>query len=334
MQSRRVYLLWAGLLVIVAVVAVAFAGRTAPTRLAAPDLDNLPVGRDLPALAAEGWLNTEPLDESDLHGRVVVVDFWTYSCVNCVRTLPYLRAWWERYRRDGLVIVGVHSPEFEFEKDDGNVSEAVERLGVTWPVAYDDRMRIWETFENRYWPAKYVFDRDGRLRYTHFGEGAYDDTEHVLRTLLGVAESSARAGTPDEPNPSVATVTRETYLGSERGFDDGTVTREGRWHVSAEYAEAAEANAELTLNYTAAEVNLVMATASGAPVQVVLELDGGPVPERYRGSDVRVDGEGRTIATVEASDLYRLVNGDDVEDHVLRLVPLSAGLRAFAFTFG
>jgi thiol-disulfide isomerase/thioredoxin len=334
MKSRRAYLLWAGLLIVIAVVAVAFAGRTAPTRLASVgDPDDLPVGRARPEINPEGWLNTDGLSADDLVGRVVVVDFWTYSCVNCVRTLPYLRAWWDRYKSDGLVIIGVHSPEFEFEKKDANVAAAVKKLDVTWPVAFDDDMDIWETFENQYWPAKYVFDRDGRLRFTHFGEGAYDDTEKVLRSLLGVKADAALAGTAREPNPPVATVTPETYLGSARAVGDEAAV-EGEWQTTPEYVQSSAADAAIRLDYNASEVNLVMATADGAPIDVVVELDGGPVPARYRSDEVIVDPQGRTIVRVQASDLYHLIKNDAVEQHTLRLTPLAPGLQAFAFTFG
>ena len=181
-----------------------------------------PSGAPAPELHAKGWLNSPPLSAGDLAGKVVVYDFWTYSCVNCVRTLPYLRSWHDRYRDDGLVIVGVHSPEFDFEKDHGNVEQAVSRLKVTWPVALDDDMAIWDDFDNRYWPAKWITDRQGRIRYFHAGEGNYAETENVIRTLLGV-DASRRPGPhdPKEPRPApdevVQNITQETYLGTERG---------------------------------------------------------------------------------------------------------------------
>jgi thiol-disulfide isomerase/thioredoxin len=358
MSTRRVYLLWAAALTAIAALAVAFAGRTAPTRLAGvADPENLPVGRELPSIVADGWLNTGPLAARDLRGRVVVVDFWTYSCVNCVRTIPHLRAWWDRYRRDGLVILGVHSPEFEFEKNDANVAAASQRLGVTWPVAYDDDMDIWDTFANQYWPAKYVFDRDGRLRFTHFGEGAYEDTENVLRALLGVADDAPRAGAPGEPAPLVPTITRETYLGVQRGgidfispgglregehdydapatIDAGQTALRGAWEATDEYIESRDGEGTLVLGYNAREVNLVMTIAgTGGAIDVVVELDGGPVPEAMRGASLTVDGGGRTVARVSASDLYALVSGEQIGQHTLRLSPTRPGLRAFAFTFG
>jgi thiol-disulfide isomerase/thioredoxin len=218
-SSRRRYAVVALVLAGLAVVAVLVASGTNPERVSGRvDVENLPVGPKAPALDADGWLNSRPLGRAELAGKVVVYDFWTYSCVNCVRTLPYLRSWYARYARDGLVIVGVHSPEFDFEKSDTNVTNAVRRLDVTWPVAFDDDLAIWNAFGNRYWPAKYVTDRSSRLRYVHFGEGAYREVEDVLRKLLGVNPGEARATPPrDRKSAHVATnITPETYLGTER----------------------------------------------------------------------------------------------------------------------
>jgi thiol-disulfide isomerase/thioredoxin len=292
-----------------------------------------------PALVAKGWLNSPPLTSADLMGKVVLYDIWTYSCVNCVRTLPYVRSWYDRYRGDGLVVIGIHSPEFDFEKVHSNVAAAVQRLGVTWPVALDDDMTIWNAFNNQYWPAKYLADRQGHIRYTHFGEGEYSKTEDAIRALLGLPASAPRA-TPPPATPDVrvqdasASVTAETYLGTERGSGAATLT--GNWQSNPQEIQATAAGASIDLPYQAREVNLVMATTGGAarPIDVLVTVDGRPLSPAYRTSETRVDSSGRTYVQVGAADLYRLVFGPGIEQHTVHLTAEAPGLQAFAFTFG
>ncbi len=352
---RRFYL-WAAIaLVVLSVAAIWIAARADPSdTVSAVDVEKLPIGPPAPEMTARGWLNSAPLTNADLAGKVVVYDFWTYSCVNCVRTLPYLRAWHDRYAREGLVLIGVHSPEFEFEKDHGNVEAAVARLKVTWPVALDDDMAIWRAFENRYWPAKWVTDRTGRIRYFHAGEGNYTETENVIRSLLGVDGPAARAEDPkadrQAPEEVLRAITQETYLGTERG----SVAEEGQhaypgeepplhqpalagtWQAESQRVRSVSPGAALSMRYLAREVNLVMASGApgGAPVDVTVELDGRPVPEDFRTVDTRVDADGTTYVRVEASDLYRLVLGPRAGDHTVRLTPRAPGLEAYAYTFG
>ena len=352
---RRFYL-WAALaLVVLSLAAIWIAAQADPSdTFATVDVENLPVGRPAPELHPKGWLNSPALSAGDLAGKVVLYDFWTYSCVNCVRTLPYLRAWHDRYRGDGLVLIGVHSPEFEFEKDHGNVEQATSRLQVTWPVALDDEMVIWDAFANRYWPAKWITDRQGRIRYFHPGEGNYVETENVIRTLLGVDGSSRRAHDPKEPKGApdevVRNITQETYLGTERGsvaetgqhsYPPGELRLHqpaltGTWQGEPQRIRSVSPGASLSLRYLAREVNLVMATGlpGGPAVDVTVELDGKPVPEGFRTADTRVDDQGATYVRVQASDLYRLALGPRVDQHTLRLTPKTPGLEAFAFTFG
>lgn len=348
-----VYAVAALALVVLAAGAVVVASRADPGDLATPvDPRNLPVGDPVPGLDVEGWLNTAPLSAADLDGKVVVYDFWTYSCVNCVRTLPWLRAWWDRYRDDGLVLVGVHSPEFDFERDADNVAAAVDRLDVTWPVALDEHHATFDAFDNHWWPAKYVADRDGRIRYRHIGEGAYDETEDVLRELLGVDPASPRAADPTEPAPpdEDEVVTPETYLGTFRGRAGATagerdypdpgdlgvdeVALAGRWEADHERVTALEAGASIVLRYRAAEVNLVMSSPDGSPVDVTVEVDGRPVAPGDRPEGVAAGEDGTTTVTVAAPDLYRLAVHDAVGDHTIRLTAAAPGLSAFAFTFG
>ena len=354
-MKRRGYAIGAAGLVLLSVFAVVVAARTDPARLGAGGVDpeGLAVGKTVPSLRnATEWLNSPPLTSTDLAGKVVVYDFWTYSCVNCVRTLPFLRSWWDRYQADGLVIVGVHSPEFEFEKRRANVEAAAQRLGVTWPIAMDNGKAIWSDFANNWWPAKYVADRDGHLRYQHIGEGAYTETEDVLRSLLGVAKDAPRAVKPGEESDLDArareNISPETYLGVLRSFGGthagvdtypepgpivvGEHRLVGTWNGTDESSISVSEGAAILMNYRAREVNLVMTASS--PVDVVVELDGRPVPAGSRGGDVKPEASGPTVVRVDRPDMYRLVLGPKVEEHMLRLTVRGTGLSAYAFTFG
>jgi thiol-disulfide isomerase/thioredoxin len=351
-RSRRIYLVIAGIVVVVAVASVLIAAGSNPSAISGHvDVSNLPDDGPAPALVAKGWINTPPLTAADLHGKVVLYDIWTYSCINCVRTFPYIRAWYDRYRVDGLIVVGVHSPEFDFEKVHSNVEAAVRHLDVTWPVALDDDMKIWNEFNNMYWPADYVADRDGHLRYSHFGEGDYANTENVLRQLLGVPASAPRAtlngktetASKNELNP-------ETYLGTERseiGTQSGLrvyppagtlappdVALEGPWNGAPENVTSAAPGADIAAGVVARSVNLVMAPVNGRAMDVIVTIDGAPVPPDLRGADVHVDSTGRTVVTVSRSDMYRLIQGPNVEHHQLHVVAEQPGLEAYAFTFG
>ena len=355
---RWKYAVLAVVIAALAVGAVLFASGSDPNKVAGQvNVKNLPIGPKPPGLTgAKGWINSSPVTASDLKGKVVVYDFWTYSCVNCVRTLPHLRAWYDRYKSDGLVVVGVHSPEFDFEKNHQNVRAAVKRLNVDYPVALDDNMDIWNAFGNQYWPNKYVTDREGRLRFEHIGEGGYRETENVLRELLGVPKSAARASAVNEgrvgkPPAADQLITGETYLGTLRGVAGaqdgkhdypkiegpllaGAAGLEGPWDSGSEKVTSSALGASIVLGYQAREVNLVMATASGAPIRVLVEVDGKPLPPNERTPETMVDANGNTFVVVAASDLYRLVLGPAVEGHTLRLIAQAPGLEAFAFTFG
>jgi thiol-disulfide isomerase/thioredoxin len=357
--SRRKYAVLAVALVVFAVAGVVVAGQSNPRSVTGPvDVAHLPLGPPPPGLGdAKGWINSSPLTAADLQGKVVVYDFWTYSCVNCVRTLPHLRSWYDRYRQDGLVVIGIHSPEFDFEKDHGNVTGAVKRLNVDYPVALDDDMAIWNQFGAQYWPEKWVADRQGRLRYQDVGEGNYGTTEDVLRRLLGVPASAPRArpvkeGNVGQPPTQRQGVTPETYLGLDRGtagaqrglvnypeaqnLQPGDARLVGPWDGGSQAVQAAAPGAAIVLRYRAREVNLVMASAAGGsqPVDVTVQLDGQPLPAPDRTSQTMVDAQGQTFVHVSGSDLYRLVLGPSVEVHTVRLVARAPGVEAFAFTFG
>jgi cytochrome c biogenesis protein CcdA/thiol-disulfide isomerase/thioredoxin len=300
----------------------------------------------------EDWFNTpggRPLSLAALRGRVVLVDFWTYTCINCIRTLPYLKAWDSAYRKDGLTIVGVESPEFAFERDAANVRDAIRQFGLRYPVVQDNELGTWNAYGNEYWPADYLIDAHGQVRYAAFGEGDYDKTETAIRALL--AEAGARVGGRGRPTGVVVPsheATPETYLGTERaegwlhppraGVHDygGPVTGElalnefaysGSWKIGAQPAEALS-NAAIDLEFQAKDVYLVLSSPGEAPRPVEVLLDGRPIPASEAGADVH----GGAV-TVRRQRLYSLValHGDERHHLTLRFAPHVSG---FSFTFG
>jgi len=312
----------------------------------------LPVLGRAPALAGLGrWFNARPLTLAELRAqhRVVLIDFWTYTCINCIRTLPHVTAWDARYRRDGLTVIGVHTPEFPFEKDSSNVAAAVRQNGIHYPVAQDNDYGTWNAFGNQYWPAKYLIDVRGRVRYAHFGEGDYGVTEKAIRSLLAEAGATRLGATTraraQVPAPGVTTP--ETYLGAARaqGFANGEIragARDygraparlrpdefaygGRWTVSDESARAGP-RARLAVRFRARRVFLVLGSP-GRARSLRVRLDGRAVPARLAGADVR---GGR--ARIGAQRLYRLVDLPRVGRHRLTL-EFERGIDGYAFTFG
>jgi thiol-disulfide isomerase/thioredoxin len=292
---------------------------------------------------ASVWLNTEPLTADGLRGRVVLVDIWTYSCVNWLRTLPYLRAWDESYRDRGLVIVGVHAPEFGFERDLDNVRRAADELGVGYPVVIDNDFAIWRSFDNRYWPALYLVDGDGGVRFHHFGEGAYEEIERAIQQLVGVDEEIAHvdSGGLAEAADWDTLGSPETYLGYARGerrsdgSADGLALNQwalaGEWSVGDEAAVLEAAGGSIAYRFEARDLNLVLAPpASGAPVRFTLKLDARP-PGDAHGVDVDESGEG---AAAEPR-MYQLVRQRGaVAQRDFEIAFLDAGVRAYVFTFG
>ena len=288
------------------------------------------------------WLNSEPLTAEGLRGRVVAVDFWTYSCVNWLRTLPYIRAWSETYRGRGLVVVGVHAPEFGFEHDLGNVRRAVADLGVGYPVVIDNDFAIWRSFENHYWPALYLVDGDGHLRFHHFGEGAYEETERAIQQLLGVEEEPVRvdAGGVAEAADWDTLGSPETYLGAGRGERRGAGSAGrlalnewalgGAWSVGEEAAVLDAAAGSIAYRFQARDLNLVLAPPPGAAVRFQVLLDGQP-PGDARGIDVDDDGEG----VVNEPRMYQLLRQRAaIAPRTFRITFLEPGVRAYVFTFG
>jgi thiol-disulfide isomerase/thioredoxin len=266
------------------------------------------------------WFNTpgnKPLSLADLRGKVVLVDFWTYTCINCIRTLPYLKALDRRYRKDGLVIVGVHTPEFPFERDANNVDAAIKQNDIRYPVAQDNKYATWDAYGNQYWPAEYFIDAKGRVRFTHFGEGAYAEKERVVRDLLKEAGHAAHGGMT-HPKGQRATLgtTPETYLGTARNpHPPGYLTFVGPWHREAEDAEAGPGS-RLELRFHAKRVFLVLGS-----------------PDRARSLEVLLDGKPYRRLTIKQQKLYTLVELPRAGNHELELRP-QAGIRGYAFTFG
>ena len=290
----------------------------------------------LPALKAERWVNSAPLTAEKLRGKVVLVDIWEYTCINWIRTLPYVKAWNRDYASLGLVVVGVHAPEFEFGKRAENIDRGIRDLGLTYPIAIDNEFAIWRALGNDAWPAKYLFDGQGKLVRRWVGEGQYDQIESEIRRLLtatnlGVqlpavsreATLFARTG-----QPSYAGITNETYIAADRR-ERGTVTLEGEWRSDREYVQLQKGTGKIVLPFTAGEVNLVMQPGPSGSAAVTVLLDGKPVGDVH-GADVDADG----VARFDRSGMIRLVAGASRRPHVLTLLTSAPGVRAFAFTFG
>ena len=323
--------------------------KSAPSRGEAVLQNGLGSSYAAPEFAGvEAWLNSPSLTMQSLKGKVVLVDFWTYSCINCVRTLPYLTGWDRKYRDTGLVIVGVHSPEFEFEKKPDNVKAAIAQHGIQYPVALDNTLSTWLNFHNRYWPAHYLIDKEGKVVYTHFGEGEYDVTENNIRYLLGLKE---RGETIEVETPAFAPgQTQETYLGYARAENFGgrehimqdaenafrfpaflpehAWALSGKWKVESEKITAAEKGSALRLNFKARKVFLVLGTATGKPIHAVLSLNGEAVGPNA-GKDAPVG-----MVTIGRHTLYELIDQKKPRNSLIEIKSDAPGLEAYAFTFG
>ncbi|MBL0319261.1 MAG: cytochrome c biogenesis protein DipZ [Alphaproteobacteria bacterium] len=297
----------------------------------------------------EAWLNSNALTMNALKGKVVLIDFWTYSCINCVRTLPYITAWDQQYRDKGLVIIGIHAPEFEFEKSRANVESAIKKHGIHYPVALDNELETWTHFNNQYWPAHYLIDQTGKVVYTHFGEGKYDVTEHNIQVLLGITGKAAFLSAEQLDNGEHQTP--ETYLGFSRASHFSLVNGplkpdqvanyhipkslqsdhwalEGTWKIEDEKIIAVSNDAKLQLNFTGKKVFLVLGNPTGKPVHAMVSLNGKPL-----GPNAGKDAPGGYL-TIDQNTLYELINQPHSTNGLLELKALEPGLEAFAFTFG
>jgi cytochrome c biogenesis protein CcdA/thiol-disulfide isomerase/thioredoxin len=324
---------------------------------------SLPVEGELPSLSgATAWLNSAALTPEALRGKVVLVDFWTYSCINCLRALPYVKGWSEKYKDHGLVVIGVHAPEFAFEKDLGNVRRAVADLGISYPVALDDNYAIWQGFNNEYWPAHYFIDATGQIRGHHFGEGNYEESEQLIRELLsqagytnlppagiGPAMASGVQAAPDEAHDQ----SPETYVGYRRaqsfGSPGGLVQDQphayavppslnlnqwalaGAWTVDPEKAVLNTAPGKIVYEFFARDLHLVLGPgAGGKPVRFRVQLDGAP-PGPNHGADTDANGAG----VIKDQRLYQLIRqSGDVRKHVFSIEFLDSDVEAYSFTFG
>lgn len=307
----------------------------------------LPKGPIAPELIPGGvWFNSKPLTLAELKGKVVIVDFWTYSCINCQRTLPYLKDWYKKYKDKGLVIIGVHSPEFEFEKNEKNVAQAIKDFNLTYPIVQDNDFATWRAYDNRYWPAKYFIDKDGYIRRTHFGEGEYDESEKVIQELLKETGATDVSSQVNNPTYQITAKTPETYLGygriqnfaspenikqdalatytSPTNLDANKVAYTGNWNIMEEYANP-QKGAKLLLNFDSKEVFLVMRT-KGAPAKVKVYLD----DKMQDFGEDNVNG----VVTVDNDQLYKLINLPAPGRHILRLEFEDNNAQIFAFTFG
>ncbi|CAI1744750.1 cytochrome c biogenesis protein DipZ [Serratia proteamaculans] len=342
-----------------------FTPAAAPARLPVQTaVDSTPVLEDfgeMPALSgALQWLNSPPLTAESLRGKVVLVDFWTYSCINCLRTLPYVKAWAEKYRDQGLVVIGVHAPEFAFERDIGNVTKEAKKLGINYPIAIDNNYSIWRAFNNQYWPAHYFIDATGHIRYQHFGEGDYAQSERVIQALLrqagakniSTAVSQVAGQGVEQAAGNQADISPETYLGYARAqnFASGEATQDmvarygvpaslplndwglaGNWTVGGENVTLNAPKGRIVYRFHARDLHLVLGpTAAGKPVAFKVTLD-GQAPGEMHGADVAPDGRG----VVTDQRLYQLIRQTDgAGEHTFSIEFEQAGVAAYAFTFG
>jgi thiol-disulfide isomerase/thioredoxin len=322
----------------------------------------LPVEAPMPPLdGATQWLNSGPLTREGLRGKVVLIDFWTYSCINCIRALPYVESWYEKYRDQGLVVIGVHAPEFAFEKDVTNVQRAIRDFGLKYPVAVDNDYALWRAFSNEFWPAHYFVDAQGNIRHTHFGEGEYDASERVIQQLLAEAGSAAVTTGLVAPNGQgaalasdpLSVLSPETYVGHERaehfaspGGQAPGVERTyetppqlalnewafgGRWTVGEQDAVLGAAPGSIVFHFQARDLHLVLGPGpDGRPVRFRVRIDGEP-PGEDHGSDIGADGAG----VVNEQRLYQLIRQQGaVRDHTFEIEFEDPGVTAYAFTFG
>jgi cytochrome c biogenesis protein CcdA/thiol-disulfide isomerase/thioredoxin len=303
------------------------------------------------------WINSKPLTQAELLGKVVVIDFWTYSCINCLRTLPYVKEWAKKYKDDGLVVIGVHTPEFAFEKEPANVEKAVKDLGISYPVVTDSDYKIWNSFQNHYWPAHFFIDRSGHIRNHHFGEGNYDESEEIIRSLLSENGKTLNVGATkiqntegaEMPSSSVSK-SPETYVGYARAEnfiedfhnDETFIYRgaknlkvnqwslEGSWLVSKEKAILKKPRGKIRFNFHGRDLHLVLGAATKLKFKVTID---GHAPGENHGSDIDASGSGE----IQSQRLYQLIRLKDLnprDSHIFEIEFDSPGAEAYAFTFG
>jgi thiol-disulfide isomerase/thioredoxin len=336
---------------------LAFAGVTSSAE---------PVRQPAPDFTCDSWLNSRPLNLADLRGRVVLIDFWEYTCINCIRTFPYLRRWNALYGPLGLTVIGVHTPEFAFARDPKRVAEAAKRFGLTFPIAVDGGYQVWNAFHNEAWPAKYLIDKNGNIAFTHIGEGDYAEFERHIQELLKEADpqlnfAGARFAPPRDGLVSgCAPATPETYLGFARGERlanaggyqsfkpaayqapaaiplDGYALS-GKWLATPESLSLTDGDAakgaSLTLHYRAKSVYLVAGSDDGSNRPLYLAQDGKALTQGVHGVDVRADAAGRTYVELSGKRMYYLIENPGFAEHTIKLTAGAPGFSLYSFTFG
>ena len=343
-----------------------------PVPFSRPPLPTYPKGV-LELYGIDSWINSEPFTIEDklAENHVVLVDFWTYTCVNCIRTLPFLREWYAKYADRGLVILGVHTPEFDFEKDYDNVTEAIAREGIKWPVALDNDYETWDSFRNRFWPAKYLIGIDGQLTYRHFGEGAYIEIELAIRDTLteaGWDVSDIPIGSVDSAkrDPLATRMTRELYGGYERNYTaQGIYAGQEQYYIAPdstrEYVDTATYTPQqfylhglwtngpesiiharetdnledhLAFQFVGRSANVVISPTGPEPFDVYVEIDDRPLKPEEAGIDILFDDQGRSYFTVDEAKLYAFLEVPEFGEYIVKLASNSDNFAIFAFTFG
>lgn len=348
--------------VAVAALALSLGGFHGFATAQAQDAPSIVGSMPLPSLAGStGWINSKPLTAKDLKGKVVLIDFWDYSCINCIRAVPYIRAWAEKYKDSGLVVIGVHSPEFDEEKLRPNVEKAVQRFGITYPVAIDSNYAIWTGFHNQYWPAHYFIDAKGKVRFEHFGEGEYDQSERWIQQLLKEANAtSAPSGIASVHGQGVQAAANmneiespETYIGYQRAAhfaSPGGIKRDaehlyadpgklqlndwglvGNWIDHGQNAVLQSAGGKIVFRFHARDLHLVLGPGMNAkPVRYRVTMDGKPL-----GANHGVDTDAQGNGVVTEHRLYQLIRQSGTPtDHTFAIEFLDPGVQAFSFTFG
>ncbi|MFQ5786470.1 MAG: redoxin domain-containing protein [Thermodesulfobacteriota bacterium] len=319
----------------------------------------------MPEINTGKWINSSEISTQQLKGKVVLVDFWDYTCVNCIRTLPYLREWYERYNEKGLEIIGVHAPEFTFTKTEENVRKGISEFEIEYPVIMDNDYKIWKAFANRYWPSKYLIDKNGYFRYAHFGEGNYIETELAIQFLIkeilpdmDLPDLMKPVRDTDIPGIHCYRVSPELYFGYKRGklgnleelkkdepqeykkpeiTQEDTIYLEGKWINTPEFMEPAldhsNETAHIYLKYTSSEVNLVINPEKEKDFKVFIMHDNKNLDAENAGSDVEFDSENNSYIVVSDPKMYNLIKNLEVGSHLLHLSTNSNGFAVFAFTF-
>jgi len=319
----------------------------------------------MPDLASGKWINSKEISKDELAGKVVLIDFWDYTCVNCIRTLPYIKEWYERYHDKGLEIIGVHAPEFTFSKTEENVRKGIEEFEIKYPVVMDNDYKIWQAFANRYWPSKYLVDKNGYFRYAHFGEGNYIETELAIQLLLKEIDSDVDLPDPmkpvrdmDVPGIHCYRVSPELYFGYSRGklgnleevkkdeaqefkkqdiTQEDTIYVEGKWLSKSEFMVPSlndtSEMAHIYLKYNSSEVNLVINPEKEKGFKVFIMQDNKYLDPEDAGDDVEYDPNGESYIVISDPKMYNLIKNKTVGSHLLKLSTNSNGFSAYAFTF-